>query len=394
MAVEEKFEEGQYGFRPERGTTDAIFSLKLLMEKRWEWDQPVYIAFVDLEKAFDRLPRKMIWDTLEDPIYDVDRLLVRAIKSLYRKCASAVRTQTREDNWFDVNSGVRQGGVISPLLFVLFMDRCMKNLRSGEGVITLAYADDIALVANNPIELQNALAAWNSALKRAKMKINTNKTEVMMVARQREEIEIWLEGEKLKLVEEFKYLGVKIDERCQMEKEILNRIQCHTNNLRTLYPLMREKLIPMQVKITIYKTILRPVLTYGSETWTLTERLKSKIQAAEMRVLRIIKGVTRCDKIRNEEIRRELEIEPILEYVERSQLRWFGHVMRMNEQQYPVKYYQWQPQGKRPTGRPRKRWRDGIRQAIEARGGTMEEVEREQLYADRALWRDFVRHHH
>ncbi len=58
--VEEKLEEGQYRFRPERGITNAIFTLKILMEKCWEWDQPIYIAFVDLEKAFDRLPRKII----------------------------------------------------------------------------------------------------------------------------------------------------------------------------------------------------------------------------------------------------------------------------------------------------------------------------------------------
>lgn len=391
--VEEKLEEGQYGFRPERGTTDAIFSLKMLMEKRWEWDKPVYIAFIDLEKAFDRLPRRILWETLEDPRYDVDRLLIRAVKSLFSKCVSAVRTPIREDNWFEVNAGVRQGGVISPLLFILFMDRCMKDLNLGEGIITLAYADDIALVAEHPTELQNALNAWNIALKRANMKINTNKTEIMMVARQKEDIEICLEGKKLKLVEEFKYLGVKVDEKCHMETEIRYRIQCYSNNLGILHPLMREKLIPRQVKAIIYKTILRPVLTYGSETWTLTDRMKSKIQAAEMRVLRMIKGVTRCDRLRNEDIRKELEVESILEFVERSQLRWFGHVMRMHEDCHPAKYYKWQPQGKRPTGRPRKRWKDAVRQAIEARGKTIEEVERDQLYADRAGWRNFVRHH-
>lgn len=73
--LEEKLKEGQCGFRPERGTTDPISSLKMLMEKSLEWDQPEYIAFVDLEKAFDRLPRK-IRETLEDPIYVMDRLLI------------------------------------------------------------------------------------------------------------------------------------------------------------------------------------------------------------------------------------------------------------------------------------------------------------------------------
>lgn len=88
--VEEKLKEGQCGFRPERGTTDPISSLKML-EKYLEWDQPEYIAFVDLENAFDSLPRK-ISETLEDPIYCMDRLLIRAIKSFSSKCTSTVRT--------------------------------------------------------------------------------------------------------------------------------------------------------------------------------------------------------------------------------------------------------------------------------------------------------------
>ncbi len=94
------------------------------MEKCWEWDQPIYIAFVDLEKAFDRLPRKIIWETFEDPAYGVDRTLIKAIKSLYRKCVSAVRTQTREDIWFDVNVGVRQGRGNIPhcFLYSLWID--------------------------------------------------------------------------------------------------------------------------------------------------------------------------------------------------------------------------------------------------------------------------------
>lgn len=76
------------------------------------------------------------------------------------------------------------------------------------------------------------------------MKINKNKTEGMMVKRQKEEIKIWFEGEKFKLVTEVKYIGMKIDEKYQMGKKIFNRIQCYTNNLSILYPLMQEKLIP------------------------------------------------------------------------------------------------------------------------------------------------------
>ncbi len=103
--------------------------------------------------------------------YLLEQLKVYAVNAV-----SAVRTQFGEENWLDVNTGVRQGGVISPLLFIHFMDKCMKELRLEEGVTTPAYTDDIELVANNPTALQNSLTAWDNKLKRTKMKINTNIT--------------------------------------------------------------------------------------------------------------------------------------------------------------------------------------------------------------------------
>ena len=394
VMVEEKLEEGQYGFRPQRGTTELIFTLRMIMEKSWEWAKDIYIVFIDLEKAFDRVPRNNLWEILADPDYGVEPKLARAIKSLYRNCKSAVRTQQGEDNWFSVSTGVRQGGVISPLLFILYMDKIMKSLNNdADEIITLAYADDIALIANTPIALQRAVDNWNDKLKSMDMKINKNKTEIMVVSRERHDMEIKIEGVPLKLVENFKYLGVNVNEKCDMGTEINNRIGNYTKSLRLLYPLLKEKSIPTRVKVLIYKTILRPLLTYGSEIWTLTTKLKSRIQAAEMRVLRLIKGITRRDRRRNADVQEELDVEPILIFVERSQLRWYGHVMRMDMERYPLRYYLWTPRGTRPRGRPRKRWKDGIREAIATRGETMETIEDEERYSDRTQWRNFARHH-
>ncbi|XP_076053659.1 uncharacterized protein LOC143032664 [Oratosquilla oratoria] len=84
---------------------------------------------------------------------------------------------------------------------------------------------------------------------------------------------------------------------------------------------MKDRNIPTSVRIVIYKSILRPILTNGCESWTLATKTSSKVQAAEMRALRLIKGVTRFDHIRNDAIRQELEVESILEFVERAQLR-------------------------------------------------------------------------
>ena len=113
-----------------------------------------------------------------------------------------------------------------------------------------------------------------------------------------------------------------------------------------LYQLMRDLHIPGQCKITIYQSMLKSILLYGSEVWSLTTWTESKIQAAEMQVLRTIRGVTRRDRMRNTRIREDLHVTPLLEEIERYKLRWFGHVMRMDDQRKPKKYLKWRPPGK------------------------------------------------
>ncbi|KAL7648515.1 UNVERIFIED_CONTAM: hypothetical protein RMT77_000421 [Armadillidium vulgare] len=110
-----------------------------------------------------------------------------------------------------------------------------------------------------------------------------------------------------------------------------------------------------------------------------------------MKVLRLIAGVTRMDRVRNENVRAGLGVESVLDLVERGQLRWFGHMKRMNEDRYARRFYEWRPEGRRGVGRPRMRWSDCVGTAMERRGKTMEEVEEAMLYDDRGRWRNFVR---
>ncbi len=151
-------------------------TMKMIMEKFWEWEKDLYMVFIDLEKAFDTVPRSKLWEALRDPIYRVSPPLIRAIKSLYKECSSAVRSQGNE-KWFRVNTGVRQGGVLSPLLFIIYMDRCIKRITVCEDeALVLTYADDVAIITRTVALLQEGLNKWNSELEDAGMKINLRKT--------------------------------------------------------------------------------------------------------------------------------------------------------------------------------------------------------------------------
>ena len=109
--------------------------------------------------------------------------------------------------------------------------------------------------------------------------------------------------------------------------------------------------------MTVYEAVVIPTLTYGCETWVLQEEEKSRLQATEMRVLRKITGVSRLDHIRNETVRERLGLEPVLKKVERRREYWKEKVeSRMGS--VVEKVLTGEGVGKRPRGRPRKRWRD------------------------------------
>ena len=95
----------QCGFRPGRGTLDQLYTLGRILEGAWEYPQPVYMCFVDLEKAFDRVPRGALWEVL--PEYGVPDPLIVAIRSLYDRCQSLVRIAGSKSDAFPVRVGFR-----------------------------------------------------------------------------------------------------------------------------------------------------------------------------------------------------------------------------------------------------------------------------------------------
>ena len=100
-------DELQFGFVPGRGTTDAIFIARQMQEKFIAANKPLYFAFVDLEKAFDRVPREVLWWALRS--LGVEEWAVRAIQGMYSNARSRVRVNGQYSEEFDVKVGVHQG---------------------------------------------------------------------------------------------------------------------------------------------------------------------------------------------------------------------------------------------------------------------------------------------
>ena len=225
----------------------------------------------------------------------------------------------------------------------------------------LLFADDLVLFGTSQESLQTSLDKFTSACVDADMKINTSKTEVMVLSRQATDCIIKVNGAQLRQVNEFKYLGVMFSSDGRQDKEIDRRINQAGAAASELWKTVVANVkMSQQTKMAIYKTLFRAILTYGSETWILEERTRSKIQAAEMRFLRKIAGKTRHDRIRNDTIRESLNVESLILTVEKSQMRWLGNVLRMGPDRIAGQMLHANPTTRRPPGRPPTRWLDQV----------------------------------
>ena len=137
QATEATLEKAQSGFRKGYSTQDHIFTLRKLIETTTIQDGKLFITFIDLEKAFDRVQREMMWEILEK--IKISKQLLGAIKSIYRMTTNYIRTGNETTEEFITTKGLRQGGALSPMLFILFLDNIIKNIKDKTKKVEAGY---------------------------------------------------------------------------------------------------------------------------------------------------------------------------------------------------------------------------------------------------------------
>ena len=182
-----------------------MYVLRQMVEKRLEVQGSMALGFVDLEKAFDTVPREMVMATLL--WMGVPEAEVRMVEGTYEKTTARVVVGEGASEEFEVKIGLRQGSMLSPLLFIAVLDLISSKTVVKDAMKKLLYADDMALVANGKQELQETMEEWNGLFTKHGLKFNLEKTEVLHIGHQREELDIELEGKKLTQRDSFVYLG-------------------------------------------------------------------------------------------------------------------------------------------------------------------------------------------
>ncbi|KAK3543078.1 hypothetical protein QTP70_010530 [Hemibagrus guttatus] len=317
--------EQQYGFMPRKSTTDAIFALRILMEKYRDGQRELHCVFVDLEKAYDRVPREELWYCMRKS--GVAEKYVRVVQDMYERSRTVVRCAVGQREEFKVEVGLHQGSALSPFLFAIVMDQLSEEVRQ-ESPWTMMFADDIVICSESREQVEENLERWRFALERRGMKVSGSKTEYMCVNEREGSGTVRLQGEEVKKVQEFKYLGSTVQSNGECGKEVKKRVQAGWNGWRKVWGVLCERKISVRIKGKVYRTVVRAAMLYGLETVSLRKRQESELEVAELKMLRFSLGVTRLDRIRNEYIRGTAHVGRLGDKVRETRLRWFGHVQR------------------------------------------------------------------
>ena len=125
--IESQLREEQQGFRPGRSTIDAIFTARQVVDKKWEFGKDVVVAFINIQKAYDTVRREEIWQGLNR--LELSKVMQFRIRNMYNKCLNCVVIDGKRSGWFGTDRGVRQGSVLSPVLFNIVMDSIIRKVR-------------------------------------------------------------------------------------------------------------------------------------------------------------------------------------------------------------------------------------------------------------------------
>lgn len=394
--VEDLLSDEQAGFRRGRSTVEQIFNLRVLMEKYRDHHLPLYHNFIDFKKAFDRVWHKALFRIMRS--YGIEPRIVDLIEALYSHAESTVLVGSAISDWFATTVGVRQGCLLSPCLFNLFLEYIMSDALEGfDGsvriggvqICNLRFADDIDLIAASVEELVNLTERVDSSARSLGMQINASKTKVMAAPSGDGDLsQVKVDGTSLEEVDQFKYLGATISHDARCEKEIKRRLAIANKKMVDMKYIWSTRSLSLRTKIRFVKASIMALVTYGCQAWTISAASLNRIRAFEMKCMRRVLGITYHDRRTNESIVQEIQdigapLPGLVEHIKKSKLTWFGHVSRHNE--FAKSFLQGNVPGRRSRGRPQLSWSMNIADWTNQSPHSLS-----QIALDRSMFRSIV----
>ena len=391
--IEKQLGENQCGFRPNRGCCDQIFAAKILMQRAKEFQKPIHLCFIDLQKAYDTVNRDALWEILSKS-FSLPEKIIRILKALHSCTTGAIRADGQLSDEFPISVGVKQEDVLAPMLFNTYLDAvirvALKNhpdkgirieyshnaplmhnsrykLEEAITVQSIAYADDIMITSDNIKDLECLVTSIDDVCIKFGLRINFSKTKYMTILPKNSipslNTTLAIRNDiNIEQVTQFKYLGSILNSDNTVDAEVESRINKASQVFCSLSRLVwYQRKIKVSTKLKLFKTIIIPTLLYGSETWNVLQCHIQRLQVFTNRCLRIITETSLWDKLRNTQLRCKSKIERVDVMIQRRRLQWLGHLERMENSRLQKKLMVSKiAEGSRSQGGQKKRWHDLI----------------------------------
>lgn len=316
----------QFGFRQQHSTIEQVHRVANTIYKALETENYCAAAFLDVSQAFDK-----VW--IAGLLYKLKKFLphnlYRLIKSYLLERHYLVKHRDEHTSLFPINSGVPQGSVLGPILYILHT----ADLPTMKNTVTATFADDTTLLAihQNPTiaseMLQRHLDEIQKWLKKWRIKVNETKSAQVTFAMGKKTCPpVYLNKKQLPQEDDAKYLGIHLDKRLTWGKHILTKRKQLGRKLTKYSWLMGKKSrLSHENKLLIYKSILKPVWTYGIQLWGSASKSNIEIlQRFQSKVLRMI--VDAPWYVPNELIQRDLQIKSVQEEITNYSKNYFDRL--------------------------------------------------------------------
>ena len=281
--------QNQHGFRRHLSCESQLIMLCQDVMASIDKRNNVDLAFIDFSKAFDKVQHSLLIHKLE--AYNLDKNVIRWIRSFLTNRTQMVIMENFHSEPIAVTSGVPQGSVLGPILFLLYIN----DLPDKINCQVRLYADDVVLYTNvissneSNSTLQTDLDRLTQWCKDWKMSINVDKCAIMRMSRRKGVVEpkYYLNDLEVRVVQDFKYLGVHISNTCNWQKHI-NHITCKGNQMLRFIK-RNFKGCPQAVKKNVYTALVRPLVEYACCVWDpCGEGMKHELEMVQRRAARFV----------------------------------------------------------------------------------------------------------